>query len=248
VECDGFVSAARRHEWSSRGSRPPSVTSSNLAWTAIAFATALPCAARATETSAFDLSTLVPPDAQPGLMRRGYAPPGYDPRVRRQARQGPLLSFGLGGGSLYLSPEGRARIGAADVDFRVGYGFSDQFQMFMDFNADLGDTYQGKSVGSWSWTLRAQTVLVGDRAGNGLNVNFGAGFGGLTYDPEIAGRAGPTGFALAGGLSYDARLTPWFAISPEFFVTWHQVPNLPGIPDDVATMYGVRLNLLWYLR
>lgn len=215
----------------------------------MALATALPCAARAAEVVPLDMSAIVPRDPEPGLMRRGYSPPRYDHPYGRQARQGPLISFGVGGGSLYLSPEGAARVGAADVDFRVGYGLSDQFQMFMDFNVDAGDTYQGKNVGSWTWTIRAQTVLVGDRAGNGLNVNFGAGFGGLTYDPTNAARsAGPFGFALAGGLSYDARLAPWFSISPEFFVTWHQVPNLPGIPDDVASVYGVRLNLLWYLH
>jgi hypothetical protein len=197
---------------------------------------------------ALDGAAAVAPDAQLDLARRGYSPWGYDPRPLRQARQGPLISFGLGGGSLYLSNEGPARLGAADVDFRLGYGLSDQFQMFMDFNADVGNTYQGKSVGSWTWTLRGQTVLVGDRAGNGLNLNFGAGFGGLTYDTGYSDRSGPIGFALAGGLSYDARITPWFAISPEFFVTWHQVPNVPGIPDDVASIYGVRLNLLWYLH
>ena len=153
------------------------------------------------------------------------------------------------GATLYVSDSGPARVGAADVDFRIGYGFSDRFQMFMDFNADGGSTYSGDSVGSWTWTVRAQTLLVGDRAGNGLNVNFGAGFGGVTYETASADRsAGPTGFALAGGLSYDARLTPWFSVSPEFFVTWHQIPNLPGTPDDVSSMYGVRLNLLWYLR
>jgi hypothetical protein len=160
-----------------------------------------------------------------------------------------LLSFGVGGGSLYLSSDGPTRLGAADVDFRLGYGFSDRFQMFMDFNADEGSDWNGDSVGSWTWTLRGQTVLAGDRAGNGLNVNFGAGFGGLTYDTGYGSRSGgPIGFALAGGISYDARVTPSFAISPEFFVTWHQVPNLPGIPDDVASIYGVRLNLLWYLH
>ena len=180
-------------------------------------------------------------------MRRGYSP-GYDRRYEPQARQGLLLSFGLGGGSLYLSNEGPSRLGAADVDFRIGYGFSDRFQMFMDFNTDVGSTYYGNSVGSWTWTLRGQTVLAGDRAGNGLNVNFGAGFGGITYDTGYAAASSPTGFALAGGLSYDARLTPWFAISPEFFVTWHQIPNPPGIADDVSSIYGVRLNLLWYLH
>ena len=214
--------------------------------TRIAFALliALPVTARAAGEQALDVLALAPSQPQLDLMRRGYSP-RYEP----QARQGLLVSFGLGGGSLYLSNQGPTRLGAADVDFRLGYGFSDRFQMFMDFNADAGSTYRGDSVGSWTWTVRGQTLLVGDRAGNGLNINFGAGFGGLTYNTGYADRsAGPTGFALAGGLSYDARITPWLCFSPEFFVTWHQVPNPPGIPDDVSSIYGVRLNLLWYLH
>ncbi|HEY6909227.1 MAG TPA: hypothetical protein VI356_07655 [Myxococcales bacterium] len=211
-------------------------------FTALALLAALPCSALA--------ATSDPPDSQAGFARRGYGPPRYGPfDDRPEARQGPLFSFGLGGGSLYLSSEGPARFGAADVDFRLGYGFSDRFQMFMDFNADAGSTFDGASVGSWTWTVRGQTLLAGDRAGNGLNVNFGAGFGGLFSDSSRGDRsAGPTGFALAGGLSYDARITPWFAVSPEFFVTWHAVPNLPGIPDDASSIYGIRLNLVWYLH
>jgi hypothetical protein len=183
------------------------------------------------------------------LMRRGYRyPPRYaDPRYELQARQGLLLSVGVGGGSLYLSDKGPGRFGAADLDFRIGYGFSDRFQMFLDFNA--GSSYNGEAVGSWTWTVRGQTLLIGDRAGNGLNVNFGAGFGGLTYNAGYPDRSsGPTGFALAGGLSYDARLTRWFSVSPELFVTWHQVPNVPGVPDDASSIYGIRLNRLWYLH
>jgi hypothetical protein len=184
------------------------------------------------------------------LMRRGYSPGYYEPRTRPQARQGLLLSVGAGGGSLYLSPEGPGRFGAADLDFRIGYGFSDQFQTFMDFNADMGNDFYGDSVGSWSWTLRGQLLLIGDRAGNGLNVNFGAGFGGLTYDPGFygPGSSSPTGFALAGGLSYDARILPNVSLSPEFFFTWHEIPNVPGIPDDVSSVYGIRFNVLWYLH
>jgi hypothetical protein len=186
----------------------------------------------------------------PDLLRRGYSPGYSDPRARPQARQGLLLSVGAGGGSLYLSPEGPGRFGAADVDFRLGYGFSDQFQTFMDFNADMGRNYYGDSVGSWSWTLRGQLLLIGDRAGNGLNVNFGAGFGGLTYDPVSygPGSSSPTGFALAGGVSYDARILPNVSLSPEFFFTWHEVPNVPGVPDDVSSVYGIRFNVLWYLH
>jgi hypothetical protein len=187
----------------------------------------------------------------PDLLRRGDAPRYYEPRNRPQARQGLLFSLGAGGGSLYLSPEGPGRFGAADVDFRIGYGFSDQFQTFMDFNADSGSNYYGDRIGSWSATLRGQLLLIGDRAGNGLNVNFGAGFGGLTYDPAVYGGDrpyAPTGFALAGGLSYDARITPNMALSPEFFFTWHEIPNFPGVPDDTSSIYGIRLNLLWYLH
>jgi hypothetical protein len=224
------------------------VTTTKVTSTAVAFLAALPFAARAAGGSALDGSALARSEPQPDLMRPRYSP-GYGRRDEPQARQGLLLSFGLGGGSLYLSNEGPSRLGAADIDFRIGYGFSDRFQMFMDFNSDVGNTYYGNTVGSWTWTLRGQTVLAGDRAGNGLNVNFGAGFGGITYDAGYANRASsPTGFALAGGLSYDARLTPWCAISPEFFVTWHQIPNQPGIPDDVSNIYGVRFNLLWYLH
>jgi len=209
----------------------------------LALAVALPLAARAAESPAFDSAGF---PAQEPLMRRGgerYSSP-YQP----QARQGLLLSVGLGGGSMYLSNLGQPRIGTADVDFRLGYGLSDRFQMFMDFNADEGSTYDGRSVGSWAWTMRGQTVLIGDRAGNGLNLNFGIGFGGLTYDAGYDRASGPTGLALAGGISYDARITPWCSFSPEFFYTWHQVPNGSPYADDVSSIYGLRLNLVWYLH
>jgi hypothetical protein len=205
-------------------------------------------AARAAEGPALDGLLAFPQDGEFALMRRSYGP-GFSRFRPPQARQGPLVSIGLGGGSLYLSDQGERRMGAADLDFRLGYGFSDQFQMFLDFNADAASNDYGDTVGSWTWTLRGQTLLIGDRAGNGLNVNFGVGFGGLTYETAYFDRsAGPIGLALAGGISYDARVSPWCSISPEFFVTWHAVPNLPGVPDDVATMYGVRLNILWYLH
>jgi hypothetical protein len=206
---------------------------------------AIPFSARAADGSTFDGSLPDRSEAQPVLMRPRYSP--YGGRNEPQARQGLLLSVGLGGGSLYLSNEGPGRLGAVDLDFRLGYGFSDRFQMFMDFDTDVANNNYGSNVGSWTWTLRGQTVLVGDREGNGLNVNFGAGFGGITYDTYYRASS-PIGFALAGGLSYDARLSPWFAISPEFFVTWHQIPNVPGIPDDVSSIYGARVNLLWYLH
>jgi len=225
------------------------MTTIKPAWAALALLASLPLKARAAGDSVLEMPTVPSSGPQADLMLHGYGPRYYDPRYRPEARQGLLLSFGLGGGSLYLSNLGPTRLGVADVDFRIGYGFSDRFQMFMDFNADGGNTYQGERVGSWTWTLRGQTLLVGDRAGNGLNVNFGAGFGGLTYDGGYdSGAASPIGFALAGGLSYDARLAPNLSLSPEFFVTWHQVPNAPGIPDDVSSMYGVRLSLLWYLH
>jgi hypothetical protein len=182
--------------------------------------------------------------------RRGYQddPPPYGQRAW-QARQGLLLSFGLGGGSEYLSTESSRRVGAFDGDFRLGYGFSDRFQLFMDFGLDAASFPNGDDAESWTFTVRGQTVLFGDRRGNGLNVNFGIGVGGVTYNGGTYYEAqSTTGLALAGGVSYSARLGPNFALEPEFFVNWHQMPNGPGYADDVSSVYGVRLNFVLYLK
>ena len=182
-------------------------------------------------------------------------PPSYwrGNRRRFQSREGLLLSFGVGGGSMFISNQSAARTGAVDLDFRLGYGFSDRFQFFLD--ADLGaGTYGnglyggGDDLATWTFTFRGQTVLIGDRAGNGLNANFGIGLGGVTKNSGYYDQvSSPAGLALAGGLSYDARLTPWFSLSPEFFYTWHQIPAGAG-GRDVASVYGLRMNFLWYLH
>ncbi len=175
------------------------------------------------------------------------APGGY--RRMPDARQGLLLSFGLGGGSAYLSNENAGRTGVFDFDFRLGYGFSDRFQLFMDFGGDAGHYPQRPDFYSWTFTIRGQTVLIGDRAGNGLNLNAGVGIGGVDYtDSYYYGYSSSTGFAAAGGISYDARITPWFAISPEFFVNWHEIPNSGPYANDVSSVFGGRLNFLWYLK
>lgn len=207
------------------------------------------------ETAALEEAALAgPPRGARPLAQRAADDDGWDRSgrsYRRQveARQGLLLSFGVGGGSLYLSPLGNSRTGAFDLDFRIGYGFSDRFQLFMDIGIDAGRHSSGVELTSWTATLRGQTVLWGDRAGNGLNLNLGVGLGGVTYNSGYVNEtSSPSGLALAGGLSYDARLTPWFSLSPEFFLTWHAIPNRPGFPQDVASIYGLRVNFLWYLR
>jgi hypothetical protein len=189
-----------------------------------------------------------PPPAYPQRYREDDAT--WRPARRQMdARQGLLLSFGLGGGSAFISSENLGRTGAFDLDFRLGYGFSDRFQLFMDFAVDAGRYPQSNDFASWTFTIRGQTVLFGDRAGNGLNLNAGIGVGGVDYtDGYYTGYSTASGLALAGGLSYDARVTPWFALSPELFVNWHQIPSRPGLEDHVASTYGLRLNFLWYLK
>ena len=205
-------------------------------------------AAFASQMSAVD-------SAAPALSDRAYPQHRGDeafypaPRRTRDAREGLLLSFGLGGGSTYLSSQGAGRTGAFDLDFRLGYGFSDRFQLFMDFGVDAGRYPQSADFASWTFTIRGQTVLFGDRAGNGLNLNLGIGVGGVDYtDGYYATYSTSSGLALAGGISYDARVTPWFSLSPEFFVNWHEIPNNPGFASDVSSTYGLRLNFLWYLK
>ena len=194
-----------------------------------------------------------PPPPQPQDQPLAQRAPDDAPRAYRgrrpQAREGLLLSFGIGGGSMFVSYPNDGRSGAFDVDFRLGYGFSDRFQLFMDIDMAGADYAYGDNIGSWAFTLRGQTVLVGDRAGNGLNLNLGIGTGGITRNSGYYNESNsPSGLALAGGISYDARVTPWFALSPEFFVTWHAIPNGPNRSQDVASVYGLRLNFLWYLH
>jgi opacity protein-like surface antigen len=184
--------------------------------------------------------------------RRGYdedAPPPYGYR-RWQARQGLILSLGAGGGAMYLSTEQARRVGALDLNARLGYGFSDRFQMFMEINSDLAHfSNTGDDVASWTFTLRGQTVLIGDRQGNGLNLNFGAGIGGVTYNGGTFDQVQTAnGFALAGGISYSARISRQVALEPEFFVNWHAIPNDFDRNQDVASTYGLRMNLVWYIH
>src|SRR5205085_4294686 len=102
-----------------------------------------------------------------------WPPPRWAParvkRPRHDARQGLLMSFGLGGGSLFVSQPDTGRTGAFNVDFRLGYGFSDRFQLFGDASFDAATYPSGQDIASWTLSMRGQTVLIGDRQGNGLN-------------------------------------------------------------------------------
>ena len=212
------------------------------------------------EVAAFDSAVASEPPPPEGYLQQQRhfegddAPPPYwrGSRRRFQSREGLLLSFGVGGGSMFISNQSAARTGAFDLDFRLGYGFSDRFQFFLD--ADLGagsygnGLYGSNDLASWTFTFRGQTVLIGDRAGNGLNLNLGVGLGGVTRNSGYADQVSyPAGLALAGGLSYDARVTPWFSLSPELFYTWHEIPA-GAAGRDVASVYGLRVNFLWYLH
>jgi hypothetical protein len=167
--------------------------------------------------------------------------------VRRDAREGFLFSFGVGGGAVRFSDPSFLRGSALNFGLRMGYGFSDRFQLFGDFSADAAFYSRGRELTNWLVTLRGQTVLIGDTLGNGLNLNLGFGLGGITINngggPDISSAAAP---ALVAGLSYDARVGRHFAVSPEVYFSYHQVPNGPGFPDDQLWAAGLRLNFLWY--
>jgi hypothetical protein len=184
------------------------------------------------------------PDGAPasGLQQRRYGP------VRRDAREGFLFSFGVGGGAVRFSDPDYLRGGALNFGLRMGYGFSDRFQLFGDFSADAAFYSQSRELTNWLVTLRGQTVLIGDTLGNGLNLNLGFGLGGVTinnngFGPDLSLGAAP---ALVAGLSYDARVGRHFAVSPELYFSYHKVPNGPGFADDQLWAAGLRLNFLWY--
>jgi len=184
-----------------------------------------------------------PDDAAQKFEQRRYAQV-----PRRDAREGFLFSFGLGGGSVRFSNPDYLRGGALNFGLRMGYGFSDRFQLFGDFSADAAFYPQNRELTNWLVTLRGQTVLVGDTLGNGLNLNLGFGLGGVTlnnngFGPDVSLGASP---AIVAWLSYDARVGRRFALSPELYFSYHQVPNGAGFADDQLWSAGLRLNFLWY--
>jgi hypothetical protein len=185
-----------------------------------------------------------------GNRSSGFEQRGYNPyRVHHDAREGFLFSFGVGGGAVrYSDPQYRGG-GALNFGLRLGYGFSDRFQLFGDFSADEAFYPGSRNVTNWLVTLRGQTVLIGDTLGNGLNLNLGFGIAGITINSntccyaDYSLGAAP---AVVAGLSYDARVGRWFALSPELYLSWHPVPNGYGVPDDNFWSAGLRLNFLWY--
>jgi hypothetical protein len=190
-----------------------------------------------------------PPVAQSTEPLGQYSPGWHDINAYRRkhdAREGFLFSFGIGGGQMRLSGQGKT--GAVDLGLRMGYGFSDRFQLFGDLTADVGQFQARQDVTSWILSLRGQTVLIGDRDGNGLNINLGVGLGGVSinYRDFNAESSSPAGLALVSGLSYDARVGQQFALSPELYFNWHLVPNGDGQPSDNLYTVGLRLNFLWY--
>ena len=209
------------------------------------------------EIAALDAAANAPPPAavppRQQLAQYDGPPPGAPySRKKYESRQGLLMSFGIGGGSIWVSNLDEPRTGAFDLNFRLGYGFSDRFQFFMDMALEAANyknaLYGYDNVASWTFTFRGQTVLIGDRSGNGLNLNAGVGLGGLTANAGYGDHYNSqTGLAVGGGISYDARVGQSFSLSPEFFYTWHSIPDVPGT-HDAANMYGLRMNFLWYLH
>jgi hypothetical protein len=163
----------------------------------------------------------------------------YQP-LHHDAREDLFFSFGVGGGALQLSEPGAA--GALGLGIRLGYGFSDRLQLFADFGTYKG-FYPTMQITNWLMTLRGQTLLVGDLAGNGLNLNLGFGFGGLysTIGPHNS----DVGPALVAGLSYDVRVARQFALSPELHLGYQNAPR-PLWGAEHAWSAGFRLNFVFY--
>src|SRR4051812_7618310 len=150
------------------------------------------------------LDSAAPLPAAPPVEPRGYEQQHWAvPRRLPQAREGLLVSFGLGGGSAYLSSEGAGRVGVFDGNFRLGYGFSDRFQLFMQFSCDWGRYPTPPGFASWPFSTRGPTVLIAARAGTGLNPPAGVGVAGLdSYGDYCCSTCSSvTGLALAGGIS-----------------------------------------------
>lgn len=155
-------------------------------------------------------------------------------------RQGWLVGFGVGvGGSETRSGAGTSdRSGGFAGSVRAGYAFSPKISLELDGSL-------------WSWEEDGATVAF---TVSGVGFNFYPGGQGLVLRAGVgsgtgraAVRTGNTtvtrteeGVGVLGGVAYEFRVTPRFALGPQVHIGWIDVDTFK------ADWVNVEVGLQWY--
>lgn len=166
----------------------------------------------------------------------GSAAAGTHPHVR----QGWLVGFGIGGGSAGVDVPGvdSDREGGFGGSLRAGYAFNQRISL---------------ELGGSAWTREENGVTVAFAA-TGPTLNYYPGEQGLVLRAGVGSGTGKAsvqqgnvtvsttedGLGVFGGVGYEFRVTPRFALGPQINVGWMDLDSFN------ANWVNVELGFHWY--
>ncbi len=146
---------------------------------------------------------------------------------------------GVGGGGEFLAFAGNAYFGYG-LEAKLGYSFSPQYQIYLsgafdDAASGDGPTFNAEQIAVFLQyhLLVRPAVMIFARGGVGL------GLSGKVIDGSTA-----AGFAEAGGLGVEIRLTQGLYLAPEFYYRGSQL-STQGV-SQAYQVIGLQLSIIYY--
>jgi outer membrane protein with beta-barrel domain len=157
-----------------------------------------------------------------------------------QTRQGWLIGLGLGGGSAGISADGNSsdREGGVAASLRAGYAFNPRVSL------ELGASAWTKEENNATLTFSATGPVLNYYPGaEGLVLRAGVGVG--TGEASLQSgnttiTASETGLGVMGGMGYEFRVTPRFALGPQIYAGWIDLDSFN------ANWVNFELGFHWY--
>jgi hypothetical protein len=179
---------------------------------------------------------------------------GAEAATHPHDRNGFMIGFGVGGGSLGFEDDD-SREGSVTANFRIGYavrpdlvihletnGWAKQFDNeFVGFAGDGVTPLFGDVTTTSSNAVAAVTY---HPPGSGLFLRGGLGFANVGVEVKTLGvkiSDDENGLALLGALGYEWRLTKMFALAPQLEFTYQSLDTLGS-----STLVAGGLGFNWY--
>jgi hypothetical protein len=157
--------------------------------------------------------------------------------MRPQTRQGWLVGVGLGGGTAGVS-DGTDREAGFAASLRAGYAFNNQLSL------ELGGTSWTKQENGTTVTFSAGGPMLSYYPGEqGLVLRLGVGGGSGDVSLESGNTtvtASESGLGAFGGVGYEFRVTPRFAVGPQIHGGWL------SLDEFNADWINFEIGLHWY--
>ncbi len=158
-------------------------------------------------------------------------------------RNGFMIGFGIGGGSLGLE-DGEEREGSGLGNFRIGWAVRPDLVLALETEGWTKEIDTTPGEVTWTFSVATAALTWYPGAGGGyLRGGIGVGVADAELDlgsVRIVGEESGLGAAAAAG--YEWRLTRKFALGPEVQFFWMDLEDVLGS----ANVVGGSLNFDWY--